>query len=91
MTTTVDAGSGLPAWPGDVPAPARAREQGAQPDDLVALLQAFQAAQITPRMVEDAQRRLRRALQSAQLGHPPDAQLLLRQVATDLGITLSVG
>ena len=92
MSTIVDAGTRLPhRTPGPVgPDRARGGSPDEQPEDAVALLQAYQAARITTGMIEDAERRLRRALQSAQHGTTADAGLLLRQLATDLGITLSL-
>ena len=92
MSMTVDTGTRLPhrtSGPSGPDRPPRAPADG-QPDDAIALLQAYQAARITAGMIEDAERRLRRALQSAQHGTSADAGLLLRQLATDLGITLSV-
>jgi len=64
------------------------RPEHDQPEDALALLQNFQTGQISPQMVADAEHRLERALEAAQRGHAPPAALLLRQVATDLGITL---
>jgi hypothetical protein len=57
-------------------------------DPVLALLQSYQAGLITPFMMSHAEHRLENALRAARDGRPPDPSLLLRQLVTDLGITL---
>ncbi|MFL6025590.1 MAG: hypothetical protein ACJ72G_11170 [Friedmanniella sp.] len=57
-------------------------------DPVLALLQSYQAGLITPFMMSHAEHRLENALHAARDGRPLDPSLLLRQLVTDLGITL---
>ncbi len=59
-------------------------------DPALALLQEHQRRQITPALTARAERRLQEALTRAERGRPSDPDLLLRQVLTDLGITLAL-
>ena len=59
-------------------------------DPVLALLQHHQVSQISPPMIDAAEGRLQLALDQARRGRSGDAALLLRQLVTDLGITLEL-
>lgn len=59
-------------------------------DPVLALLQQHQVSQISPRAISAAESRLHDALNEARHGRRADPALLLQQLATDLGITLSL-
>jgi len=56
----------------------------------LALLQQHQVSQIGPGAISAAERRLQEVLDAVGRGGTANAALLLRQVATDLGVTLEV-
>ena len=72
----------------DAPAAAGRGEDAA--DHALALLQQHQVSQIGPGAIRAAERRLQGVLDSVGRGGTASASLLLRQVATDLGVTLEV-
>jgi len=78
---------------GEHPAPTAAGTTSSDdtPDPVLALLQHHQVSQISPPMIDAAEGRLQLALEQARRGRSGDAALLLRQLATDLGITLELG
>ena len=59
-------------------------------DPALALLQHHQVELLTPRMMDDAVRRLEQALRAARSGRHGDPALLLEQLLTDLGITTAL-
>lgn len=59
-------------------------------DPVLALLQQHQVSQISPRTISAAEIRLRDALDESRRGRRLEPTLLLRQLATDLGITLDL-
>lgn len=59
-------------------------------DPVLALLQQHQVSQISPKTIAAAESRLHDALGEARRGRRVDPALLLQQLATDLGITLSL-
>jgi hypothetical protein len=59
-------------------------------DPVLALLQQHQVSQISPKTIAAAESRLHDALDEARRGRRVDPALLLQQLATDLGITLSL-
>ena len=85
--------SPVPQPRGPIPAPSAKPPATTPPadsviDPVLALLQSYQAGLITPFMMSHAEHRLENALRTAREGRPIDAALLLRQLVTDLGITL---
>lgn len=59
-------------------------------DPALALLQQHQVSQISLQTISAAEGRLQDALDEARQGRRADPALLLQQLATDLGITLSL-
>lgn len=93
MSTTRTTPTGAPAPPyrpaASAPAPSTT-VAGDLLDPVLALLQQHQVSQISPRTIAAAESRLHDALDEARQGRRVDPALLLRQLATDLGITLSL-